>query len=264
MEVTDTHCHLNFDSFDNDRNEVLMRARGANVFRILNPGINLESCKSAIKLSEDYPEVYAAVGIHPNEAGGYSKKILAELRSMAQHPKVIAIGEIGLDYYRNKTPIHWQKKLFRMQLDLAGELGLPVVIHNREATNDILNILDLWVQDLRGSGSALVERPGVLHSFSGSALDASRSVELGLKIGITGPITFKNSQQLHKVVSDTDLGHVLIETDAPFLTPHPYRGKRNEPSRVVYIAQKISLIKNIPVEIVANITTRNAADTFHW
>ncbi len=264
MEITDTHCHLNFDSFDNDRDEVLKRARDAKLVRILNPGIDLESSRTAIRLSEIYPEVYAAVGIHPNEASNYSRKDLDQLRSLAQHPKVIAIGEIGLDFYRDRSPADLQKKLFREQLDLAADLSLPVIIHNRDATNDILSILDVWTHELKTSGSSLVTQPGVLHSFSGNALDASRSVELGLKIGISGPITFKNSQQIQEVVTAIDLDHILIETDAPFLTPHPYRGRRNEPAHVVYVAQMIGHIDKVDLEVVVKITTKNSVDLFHW
>lgn len=264
MEVSDTHCHLDFDLFDNDRDEVLERARDVGIIRMLNPGIDLKTSRSAIQLADIYPEVYAAVGMHPNEAKSCSKETLDLLRSSAQHPKVVAIGEIGLDYYRNFTPIDLQIKIFREQLSLAAELGLPVVIHNRKATNDMLNILESWHREVSAVESALGVQPGVLHSFSGDILDASRAVALGFKIGITGPVTFKNSKQLHDVVSAISLEHILIETDAPFLAPHPHRGQRNEPAHVIHIAQTIARLKNVSLNAVAEMTTRNAVALFHW
>ncbi|HSF83057.1 MAG TPA: TatD family hydrolase [Anaerolineales bacterium] len=264
MEATDTHCHLDFDRFDGDRDQVIDRAREVKIVRILNPGIDVETSRKAITLSEQYPEIYASVGIHPNEALSYSQDSRRQLLSMAFHPKVIAIGEIGLDYYRERAPKSVQIRMFKEQLDLASEVGLPVVVHNREATDDILDILEKWRQELISTGSSLAYRPGVLHSFSGDVHDASRAVASGFKIGITGPITFKNSRTLQEVVSSGELDDILIETDAPFLTPHPHRGKRNEPAYVLYIAQKISQIKNIPWEDVAKKTARNADELFHW
>jgi len=264
MEVTDTHCHLDFNLFDDDRDEVLERAGNAGLIRILNPGIDLSTSRTAISLSEIYPEVFVAVGIHPNEALSYTQNTIKQLRSIAQHPKVIAIGEIGLDFYRDYAPIDLQKRIFREQLYLAAELSLPVVIHNREATNDILDILESWQSELNATESALAFRLGVLHSFSGDILDASRAVALGFKIGITGSVTFNNSRKLHEVVSGLHLDHMLIETDAPFLTPHPHRGQRNEPAHVLYIAQMIGRLKNEALDVVTNITTQNAVALFHW
>ena len=264
MEATDTHCHLDFEIYDNDRDKVLERARKAKLVRILNPGIDLDTSSTALRLATEHPDVFAAVGIHPNSALGYSAESIDQLRSLAKHQKVVAIGEIGLDYYRDAAAIDLQKRVLLQQLDLAAELNLPVVLHNREATDDILVILEKWHNELKTKGSNLILRPGVLHSFSGSVQEAYRAIKLGFKIGINGPITFKNSSRLQDVVATIDLEDILIETDAPFLTPHPYRGKRNEPAYVLFVAQRVATIKNVSLEVVMDITTQNALYLFNW
>jgi TatD DNase family protein len=264
QSFVDTHCHLNFDVFDQDRIQVIQRAREKRIIRILNPGIDIETSKTAIKYSIEYPEVYAAVGIHPNSGIRWTVNTLSDLEQLAREQKVVAIGEIGLDYYRDHTPREVQRPILLQQLDLAATLGLPVIIHNREASKDILDYLQNWHHSLEDGGSKLANNPGVLHSFSGSLDMAKALVALNFKIGITGPVTFHNSQLLQSIVSYLPLENLLIETDAPYLTPHPYRGKRNEPANVRIVAEKIAELKTFPLEKVAKITTEAANKLFDW
>ncbi len=269
--LTDTHCHLDFDIFDNERTEVIDRARSAGVVRILNPGINVLTSENALKLAQQYPEVYAAVGVHPNEADSWDKETVNRLRILAERPKVVAIGEIGLDYYRDRTTPERQLKIFKSQLDLAAELGLPVIIHTRnsssydqKATSDAIKILTIWIEQLNDSNSELAACPGVLHSFSGDLISAQNAINLNLCLGITGPVTFKNSDELHRVVGSVPLKNLLIETDAPFLTPHPFRGKRNEPAYVKYVAEKIAEIQELSYDVVVETSQINSERIFRW
>lgn len=262
--LVDTHCHLDFNSFDIDRQEVIQRAREAGVGRILNPGIDLRSCQEAIRLSDSFPEVFVAVGVHPNDAIPWNEDALNGIRSLARHSKVVAVGEIGLDYYRDRVPWDVQQQVFRAQLELAGELGLPVIIHNRQAETDILPILEDWVKQLKKSASPSAERPGVLHSFSSDAEFADWAIEIGFYLGFAGPVTFKNAGEIQTIVQEIPLEKILIETDAPFLAPHPHRGKRNEPAYVLYTAKKISELRSIDVKAIMDQTSVNAARLFRW
>jgi TatD DNase family protein len=264
LELTDTHCHLDFDAFDADRQQIVERARAAGLVLILNPGIDLPSSRAALQLAEQYSEVYAAVGVHPNSATEWDEHTYAALRALANHPKVLAIGEIGLDYYRDRAPRDVQKRVLRQQLSLAAECGLPVILHNRQASGDLLSLLAEWQAELAASGSPLAERPGVLHSFSASLDTARKALALGFYIGITGPVTFKNAADLQEVVKSVPAGQLLIETDAPFLTPHPMRGTRNEPAYVARVAEKLAGLHALEVSEMAAITTANAARLFHW
>jgi TatD DNase family protein len=262
--LIDTHCHLDFNRFDGDRDEVVQRALQAGVTRIVVPGIDLLTSHRAIALTERYPQVYAAVGVHPNDVPSDEESpdgVIRQLRELAQHPKVIAIGEIGLDYYRDRTPADLQHLWLGLQLDLAAELHLPVILHNREASEDILDVLAEWVQ---GLPRELQGRPGVLHSFSGSWEDAQSALRIGFYIGFTGPITYKGADQLRHVAASIPLDRILLETDAPFLSPHPHRGARNEPAYVRFIAQKLAEIRNIEAQAVADQTTSNAKALFGW
>jgi len=260
----DTHCHLDFKRFDADRHQVVARARETDLGRLLNPGIDLTSSQSAINLADSFPEVYAAVGVHPNEAFTWQAETGNRLREMVSHPKVVAIGEIGLDYYRDRVAKDVQRQVFREQLALAAEAGKPVIIHNREATEDVLDILMEWHAALVVSGSPLAGHPGVLHSYSGEVNSALQAMALNFYIGISGPVTFQNARELQRVVTLLPLRNILIETDAPFLTPHPHRGKRNEPANVHLVAEKIADLHGEPLPTVASITTANAAWLFQW
>ncbi len=243
---------------------MISRAVQAGVTRILNPGIDLNSSRSALEIAENTPEVFAACGVHPNDALTWDGSTLEELRKLAGHAKIVAIGEIGLDYYREQTPVEVQKLVFRSQLSLAAELGLPVIIHNRQASDDLLEMLAIWHEELVESGSPLLESPGVLHSFSADLSTARRAIELNFFIGITGPITFQKADDLRKIIQSIPLSSLLIETDSPFLTPHPHCGERNEPAFVRWIAEKIAEVHDLPVEMVAEKTTSNSHLLFSW
>lgn len=274
--LVDTHCHLNFDSFAADRPAVIERARRAGVGRILNPGIDLPTSRAAIALAEAIPEVYAAVGLHPTDlpelAPDAWAALWAELRALAGHPKVVAIGEIGLDDYWQQIPRPAQERALQAQLELAAAVGRPVVIHvrnarapgARRATQDALAILGEWQRGLQAAGSPLAARPGVLHAYSDTLELARQAVALNFCIGIAGPVTFKNAAELQRVAAGLPLSALLIETDAPFLTPHPQRGQRNEPGYVAYVAEKIAGLRGLAPEQFAPIIAENAERLFLW
>lgn len=264
VSLVDTHCHLDFIIFDDDREDVLKRARDAGVVIILNPGIDLKSSKKCIKLAESHSNMYAAVGVHPNHSIDWRDDSIDRLREMADHPKVVAIGEIGLDYYRDKASREHQRRIFIEQLRLAAQLNLPVIIHNRQAMSDLRSIINDWQAQLVDEQNPLADHPGVLHSYSGTSDDAQSAIERNFMIGITGPVTFNNAQELRDVVATIPIDRLLIETDAPFLTPHPNRGKRNEPAFVRLVAEKISELFSMHYEDIATKTTANASNLFHW
>jgi TatD DNase family protein len=250
--LADSHCHLDFNTFDDDRGEVIGAAKRAGLVVIVNPGTSVETSRAAVTLAETYPMVYAAVGVHPHDASTFTRTTKAELRQLASHPKVVAIGEIGLDYYRNYSPRDAQQRAFVAQLELASELALPVIIHNRDAAKETMGLLHDWVQG--GTG-----RRGVLHSYSAGIEWLEQVLELDFYIGISGPVTFAKATILQDVVQRAPLERLLVETDAPFLTPEPYRGRRNEPAYVQYVTSKVAALKELPLEKVAEQTTRNLA-----
>lgn len=262
--IVDTHCHLDFNTFDIDRVSVVARAEAAGVDRILNPGIDLITSRAALSLTDTFRQVYAACGVHPNDAMTWNEQTLDELRRIASHQKVIALGEIGLDYYRDRAPREVQRQVFSEQLALASDLELPVVIHCREAIEDMLDILEDWVAQLSLIESPLALRPGVMHSFSGDSAAARKAIEMNFFIGVTGPVTFRNAKNLQQTIEAIPLTSLLIETDAPFLTPHPHRGERNEPAYVRWVAEKIAEIKNLPTQAVAEQTFENSIKLFNW
>jgi TatD DNase family protein len=285
VTLTDTHCHLDLDQFDSDREAVLERATRAGLEKILIPGLNLTSSRAAVKLAGSHPMLYAAVGVHPTEALTWGEATRDELKTLASgasaadgaagtlgSSKVIAIGEIGLDYYWNSAPQDIQRNVLLEQLALAAETGLPVILHMREARDaangncagDLLKILDEWVKGLQSGRHPLAERPGVLHSFSGTLEMARLAISLGFCIGVTGSITYKNAAIRQEIVSALPLECILLETDAPFQTPHPYRGKRNEPAYIRLIADKIALLHSCSLELVAEVTRANARRLFAW
>jgi len=272
MALTDTHCHLDLHQFDGDRPDVIQRAEQAGLVRILIPALTVTSSRSAIKLVDSHPILYAAIGVQPNESLTWDNASIPALRELAANPKVVAVGEIGLDYYWEAAPHEHQQRVFRKQLDLANELELPVIIHLREKGDaadgpcyeDAMSILEGWVASLGAEKEALRKNPGVLHSFSGSLETARRAIASNFAIGITGPVTFKNAKSKQEMVSQLPLDMLLIETDAPYLAPHPHRGKRNEPAFVSEIADKIAGLQSRNREEVAAATTRNAARLFSW
>ncbi len=286
--LTDTHCHLDFNKFDDDRDAVIQRAIEAGITRMLIPALELNSSLAVIKLAESHPNLYAAIGFHPTDLDKWNESSIENLRELIlPHPEslsrrergwgegeIIAIGEIGLDYYWIKEPDKraQQREVLKQQLMLAQEVNKPAVIHMREendawfgqASIDLLEILSEWHQELLAEHHPLAEKPGVLHSYNGNLETAQRAIDLNFYIGITGPVTYKNAEEKRQIVRQLPLERLLIETDSPFLTPVPQRGKRNEPAFVAYIADKIAEIHMTTREQVAEITTVNAARLFGW
>jgi TatD DNase family protein len=248
----DTHCHLDHRQFDGDRDAVFARAVAANVTRFVNPAYDLESSRRAIDMARQHDNVMAAVGVHPNDLGDLDDTGLTALRTLSQQPKVIAIGEIGLDYHWNTFPKTRQAEGFTQQLQLAQERGLPVLIHCRDAYDDLLDLLDANKSKVRI----------LLHSFAGSMEHAERALSMGCTLGIGGPITYKNGTLLRQVVEATPLSQLVLETDAPYLAPHPHRGKRNEPSYLPLMADQVARMHNIDIDDVGLATMANALRFF--
>lgn len=258
--LIDTHAHLNMEQFDGEVANVLGRARQVGVTKIINVSFDILSSKRSIDLARLYPEMFAAVGIHPHAALDLDIESYQQLLTLASHKKVVAIGEIGLDYYYLKRSSQYsncpsrerQILAFEQMLDLAMELKLPVIIHSREADADILAILKSYAGVLSG----------VVHSFSGSSDYAEQILDLGFAISFTGVITFKNAEDLRQVVKKIPLGSLMVETDCPYLTPEPYRGKVNEPALVRLVAEEIARIKDINLSEVERATTKKAEKLF--
>ena len=258
--MIDTHCHLDFESFAEDREQVLERALQAGVTSIINPAVDLESCQAALALHERWPQVHVAIGIHPNSCQGFDDSYAEALRELAGRPGVVAVGEIGLDYYRDYCAPEAQRAALRAQLRLAAECQLPVIIHNREAAADLLPILTDHANSL---SSTMRERAGVLHSFS-ATWDAARcALDHGYYLGFTGPLTFRKADELRNIARQAPLERLLVETDAPFLAPVPRRGRRNEPSWLPYIVDCLAGLHGLPAEKMAQITAENARRLFN-
>jgi TatD DNase family protein len=256
MQLIDTHCHLDWNAFDPDREAVIDRAVQARVTRMITIGVDGPSSRRAIDLAEKHDSVYAAVGVHPNDCAGFDTALLNDIRSLARHPKVVAIGEIGLDYYWHKVDHEVQTRAFRAQLELAVELSKPVIVHSRDAASEVMMILE--------ESAKQADCVGTLHSYFGDFTIAQRAFAIGFYIGITGPITFKKAEREREIVKQVSLDRMLVETDAPFLTPVPHRGKRNEPAFVKYTAEMIAKVRGQSIEEVARQTTRNAEKLFGW
>lgn len=248
----DTHCHLHFEDFNKDREQVIQRAIQNEISSIITIGTDLESSKQAVSLAEKFVTVYAAVGIHPNDSKDIDESVLNEIKKLAANEKVVAIGEIGLDYYRMNSTKEKQNSIFRSQIQMARKLDLPIIVHNREAHEDLDKIL---VEE------KATEVSGVLHAFSGDENFLNSILEHNFYISFTGTVTFKNANSID-LIKNVPLENLLLETDSPFLTPVPFRGKRNEPSYLTYTAKKIAQIKNISLEELAEITTANAKNIF--
>ncbi|MEH7125089.1 TatD family hydrolase [Bacillus sp. JJ1532] len=249
----DTHAHLNAEQYNDDLREVIDRALEEGVTRIVVVGFDRPTIEKAMELTEQYEFIYASVGWHPVDAIDMTDEDLQWIEELSSHPKVVALGEMGLDYYWDKSPKDIQKAVFRKQIQLAKKVKLPIIIHNRDATADIVSILKE-----EGAG----EVGGIMHCFSGSPETAKECVEMNFYISLGGPVTFKNAKKPKEVAEVIPMDKLLIETDCPYLAPHPYRGKRNEPSYVKLVAEQIAEIKNVSVEEVARITTENAKKIF--
>jgi TatD DNase family protein len=249
----DTHAHLHFPEFDGDRAEMLTRARAAGVRWMVNIGTDLETSWQAVGIAEVDSDIYASVGVHPHDAAEADEGVFKTLEELARRPKVAAIGETGLDYYRNLSPRDVQAKVFRRQLTLARVVGKPVIIHCREAHDDLLTIL----REERAH-----EIGGVMHCFSGHVQFAEASLDLGFYISIAGPVTYPNARKLPEVIKAVPEDRLVIETDCPFLPPQPYRGKRNEPAYLPITAQRVAEIKGRPVGELGELMSQNALRLF--
>lgn len=249
----DTHAHLDDERFDADRDEVIRQCKQDGIDLILNAGSNIETSVKAIALAGKYEFIYAAVGVHPHDASEMDEETAGVLAALAENKKVRAIGEIGLDYHYDLSPRDVQQRRFIEQIDLARQLKLPVIIHDRESHGDVMNIF---------KKTCIKEVGGVLHSFSGSAEMALECIKLGLHISISGSVTFNNAKKTIEAVKEVPLDMLLIETDSPYLTPVPHRGKRNYPGYVRLVAEKIAEIKGISAEEVAQKTRSNGKRLF--
>lgn len=250
--LIDSHTHLEMEEFDGDRDAVVERARQAGVKFMITVGTSIAYCKKALDLAVRYTEVYVAVGIHPHEVKDIAVATYDELREMASREKVVAYGEIGLDFFRNLSPRQVQIERFGEQLELAEETNLPVIIHDRDAHQETLDLL----------GCRQGRLSGVIHCFSGDVAVAGKCLDLGFLISVPGTVTFDKAEELRKVVQYVPIESLLIETDAPYLAPQPHRGKRNEPAFVAHTAAKIAELKGLSVEEVGSRTTENAQALF--
>ncbi len=249
----DTHAHMDDDRFDPDRDEMIKRCFEEGVSLILNAGSNMATSVKSIGLADKYDGIYASVGVHPHDASTMDEASIEVLANLAAHKKVKAIGEIGLDYYYDYSPRDIQKKRFIQQIDLARQLKLPIIVHDRDSHQDVMDIF-------KNTGVKSVG--GVLHSFSGSVEMARECLKLGLYLSISGPVTFSNAKKTVEVVREVPLDMLLIETDSPYLTPVPNRGKRNYPAYVRFVAEKVAEIKGITFEEVAQKTMENGKRLF--
>ncbi len=263
LRFVDTHTHLDFEAYDGDRSQVLAAGREAGVRGFLNPGVDADSSRKTLALTAQYEGMYAGIGVHPNSAQTWQSDTSAILNHLADAEKVVAIGEIGLDYYRQSAPHNLQMQVFQAQLCLAAEKCLPVIIHNRDAFEDAYDAVREWHQDLQKEGSALAEKPGVFHAFSGGVAEAEQVVAMNFYIGITGVVTYPNAEKVRQVVQAAPLERLLLETDAPFLAPQEKRGSRNEPAYVRWTAGKIAELRGLSLEDVAEATTNNAERLFN-
>ncbi|PIQ91227.1 MAG: hydrolase TatD [Candidatus Omnitrophica bacterium CG11_big_fil_rev_8_21_14_0_20_41_12] len=250
--LIDTHCHLDFPPFEPDRDEVIQRAIQAGVTNFINIGSTLESSSNSCSLAQKYSQVYATVGVHPHDADSFDIQAENQLKILAQKNKVVAIGETGLDYYRNLSSQQNQKQAFIKQIELAKELKLPLVIHSRQAEAQVMQIL-----------KAALPLPAVVHCFSGDADFLQDCLECGFFISFTCNITYKKAQGLRDMVALTPLNRLMLETDAPYLSPEGFRGKRNEPLQIKLLAEEVSRIKGVSFSQIADRTTQNAKEFFN-
>lgn len=254
--LIDTHSHIDMEDFSNDIDAVILRAKEASVEKIILPSVDRSSFEKVIRISNKYNEVYCALGIHPTEAQGINgdkEEDFEKILELINTPKVVAIGECGLDYYWDKTYVEEQKKVFLKQIEIAKAHKLPLLVHDREAHKDTFDLLTQNIKD---------EVPVVMHCFSGSLELAKECIKKGFYIALGGVVTFKNAKKVHEIAKEIPLEYLLLETDAPYLTPEPYRGKRNEPAYVKFVAEEIARIRGLSFEEVAETTTKNARSVF--
>ncbi len=262
MVIVDTHCHLFLSEYDLDLEVVLERAATNQVRWMIVAAIDARTSCEAVRMAEQYEMLYAAVGIHPNSLVENIEDELSLIRSLVAHPKVVAIGEIGLDYYRTYVSPTDQKYRLSKQLEIASESKLPLILHNRDAIHDLYPLVCEWAKQVSRFPEDRFTSCGVFHSFSEDDKWARQVVEMGFYIGISGVVTFPKAYKIKDVVRSISLNRLLVETDAPYLCPQPCRGKRNEPANIVYTVQEIANLSNVSVETVADTTTKNAQTLF--
>ncbi len=251
--LIDSHAHIDGEAFDEDRDEVIRGFEAAGIEAVIVPAADWDSLYRVTDLAKKYDNIYAAVGIHPHDVKELKEEDLETIRELAKDEKVVAIGEIGLDYYYDHSPRDVQKEYFRKQIQLAKELNLPIIVHDRDSAQDVYEIISSeYDENLKG----------VLHSFSGSIEMAKKYLDMGFYISFAGPVTFKNAVRPKEVSKEIPLDRLLVETDSPYMTPVPYRGKRNDPTYVRYIAEKIAELKEIEFDELAKATTENAKKLF--
>lgn len=249
----DTHVHLNARQFKDDREEVIKRARQANVQYMNVVGFDDETIDLAIEIAESDPDIYASVGWHPVDAKDFDETKLARLKALSSHDKVVALGEMGLDYHWDRSPKDVQKSVFKQQIELAKEVNLPIIIHNRKSDDDVLDILKR--EDAAKVG-------GIMHCYSSPLAHLDEYLAMNFYISLAGPVTFKNAGEVKEVAKHIPLDRLLIETDAPYLAPHPHRGKRNEPELVTLVAKEIADLKDVSYDEIIKNTTKNAKKLF--
>ena len=277
LRLIDTHCHLNLSHFDDDREEVIKRAIEVGVEKMVIPAIDVESSKSIVSFVQNKNELLCAVGLHPNDSNRWDEFSCQQLDQLIEQDqldkhKIVAIGEIGLDQYWNDAPHNIQESVLSKQLELATKWQLPLILHMREhgdatcgsCADTLVSMVAEWVEVQKIAGSSLVDRPGVFHSFSGDKKTLQKILDLNFFVGVSGPVTYKNSDFKREVVKSIPLEKLLIETDSPFLSPVPNRGKRNEPANVQFIVEKISELFDKNPEMIASITYQNAQRLFSW
>ncbi|WP_411843009.1 TatD family hydrolase [Salinicoccus sp. HZC-1] len=251
--LIDTHVHLNADQYDEDLEEVMERAREAGIEKMVVVGFDRKTIERTMSLIEQYDNVYGVIGWHPVDAIDCTDEDLAWIESLSAHEKIVGIGETGLDYHWDKSPHDVQKTVFKKQIALAKRVQLPIIIHNRNATEDCIEIL---------KSESAHEIGGIMHAFSGNEADADTIIDMNFYVSLGGPVTFKNAQEPKDIAVHVPIDKLLVETDAPYLAPHPYRGKRNEPAHVKLVAEKIAELRGISYEQLAAQTTKNAEAFF--
>lgn len=251
--LIDTHVHLNASQFVEDREEVIQRAADAGVTKMVVVGFDEETIRLAMEIAGAYEHIYAAVGWHPVDAIEWRDEYLSWLKELSIHPKVVALGEMGLDYHWDTSPKDIQQEVFRKQIRLAKEIQMPIIIHNREATADVIQILQ--EENAKEIG-------GIMHCYSGTVAEVQDCLDMNFYISLGGPVTFKNAKEAKEVAQIVPLDRLLVETDAPYLAPHPFRGKRNEPAHVKLVAEEIARLRDMDFEEIAKITTENALQFF--
>ena len=251
-QMIDSHAHLDEERFDEDRDELIKSLKENAISYVINPSSDMETSRRVVELSNKYDNIFAAVGIHPHDAEGFKDEDLDELREISKDERVVAIGEIGLDYYYDNSPRDIQKEVFRKQLELSHELDLPVIIHTRDAMGDTYDILKEFEGRVRG----------VMHCYTGSIEMAEKFMKLGFYISIAGPVTFKNAVNVREMAKQIPLERLLIETDSPYLAPVPNRGKRNDPTNVRYVADMLANLKEIQIDKIIEHSRENTVELF--